>query len=77
MIIHTMCTYSKRIPAPLNPCRNHGPNSESTHNFDTQFTRLPIDTIAQPGWQTMSPGGDMNFDGFTYDHPSAVGDAHA
>ncbi|KAG5183774.1 kinase-like domain-containing protein [Tribonema minus] len=65
---------SKRIPAPLNPCRSHGPGSESTHNFDPQFTRLPIDTVAQPGAVAAlgSPGGDLNFDGFTYDDPCAL-----
>jgi serine/threonine protein kinase len=64
---------SKRIPAPLNPCRNYSLNSESTHNFDPQFTRLPIDTIAQPeGNLVPSPTGDLNFDGFTYNDPCAL-----
>mmetsp|Transcript_14253 Transcript_14253/g.20162 ORF Transcript_14253/g.20162 Transcript_14253/m.20162 type:complete len:503 (+) Transcript_14253:178-1686(+) len=62
--------YNKRIPAPLNPCRNYGQSSESTHNFDPQFTRLPIETMVTPGSQLESLGnGELNFDGFTYDDP--------
>ncbi|CAN0485134.1 unnamed protein product, partial [Phaeothamnion confervicola] len=40
---------AKRIPAPLNPCRNQGANSTATTNFDPQFTRMPIDTVADAG----------------------------
>ncbi|CAM9347467.1 unnamed protein product [Chrysoparadoxa australica] len=60
---------AKRIPAPLNPCRSTGPNSESTHNFDAQFTRLPLVTEAKAGNE--SQPDSMNFDGFTYDDDAA------
>jgi serine/threonine protein kinase len=53
----------KRIPAPLNPCRNQGPNSDSTHNFDPQFTRMPINTVAAAGPANES----LSFAGFTYE----------
>ena len=72
-IHYFLCFNSKRIPAPLNPCRNYSLNSESTHNFDPQFTRLPIDTIAQPESNPgPSPGTELNFDGFTYNDPCAL-----
>eukprot|EP00904_Undaria_pinnatifida_P008560 jgi/Undpi1/4834/HiC_scaffold_19.g08187.m1 len=62
---------AKRIPAPLNPCRNQRQGSESTHNFDPQFTRMPIDTMALGGG-IVSPGPDGHFDGFTYEIPGVI-----
>ncbi|CAM9337277.1 unnamed protein product [Ectocarpus sp. 6 AP-2014] len=62
---------AKRIPAPLNPCRNQRQGSESTHNFDPQFTRMPIDTMALGGG-IVSPGPDGHFDGFTYEVPGVI-----
>ncbi|CAB1120572.1 unnamed protein product [Ectocarpus sp. CCAP 1310/34] len=62
---------AKRIPAPLNPCRNQKQGSESTHNFDPQFTRMPIDTMALGGG-IVSPGPDGHFDGFTYEVPGVI-----
>lgn len=66
-----MALLEKRIQAPLNPCRNQRQGSESTHNFDPQFTRMPIDTMAVGGAAT-SPGPNKHFDDFTFEPPSVL-----